>query len=199
MDDFAFPASVHTLREAVGSAWDVLHCQECPKRFLTGMHNVQLLGLFLVSISERYAKVIDAIDQEEARASDRSELKSFRLADLTAASSHLHSGGNLMSPGTSFSLDLAPTEWKKLAKKVVKAEVKGTSDGCCPCFVSLMDQMEVRQKHFHEHPPLVDGPKPYSRDKILQMNREHAKKGGEFRCLHNVDEARKIVDNLDFD
>ena len=46
--DPTFPSVLQPLRNAMHTAQTVLTCEICPKRFLTGLHNVQLLGTLLV-------------------------------------------------------------------------------------------------------------------------------------------------------
>lgn len=195
MPDSRYPTSLHTLRDAISTAWDVLHCVECPRRFLTGMHNVHLLGVFLFSIAERYAKVLDGIDDEEARASAKNEMKTFRLDDLTSASSHLHSTESTVSM-RSFTMDLAPAEWRSLAKKVVKAEVLGTSDGCCPCLVQVIDQLEARQHRWHENPPAEDLRASMQIQQIMDANKRN---DGDPVCMKLAVEARHLVQRMTFE
>lgn len=92
MQDFAFPPSLHLLRRATATGWDVVVCEQCPKLFLSAMQNVQLLGLLLVSLVERYSKVLTAIELEESRCILVQETKTFRVGDMSAANSSMHNG-----------------------------------------------------------------------------------------------------------
>jgi hypothetical protein len=146
---FAFPVALHPLREAMQTAHAALHCTHCLTRFITGLQNTQLLGTLLISIAERFSQTLAAINAEASRAEANSETKTFRLADLNTAATHLHTGG--LGCAAAFSLDLSPAEWRRLAKKVVKAEVRGASEGnqCCPSLMELIDAMQARQERLH--------------------------------------------------
>nr|POE71389.1 c6 finger domain transcription factor tcpz [Quercus suber] len=124
---YRFPFSLYPLREAMSAATSVLECEECPRRFITGMHNTQMVGTLLVSIAERFGKVLDSITSEAVRAEMLSERKKFRLADLNTENSHLHTGG--LGCAAAFSIDLSPDEWRSMSKKVVRAEVHGPHAG----------------------------------------------------------------------
>nr|POE47586.1 monodictyphenone cluster transcription factor [Quercus suber] len=120
---YQFPFSLHPLREAMSTATSVLRCEECPQRFITGLQNTQMIGTLLVSIAERFGKVLDSITTEAVRAEMHCETKKFRLADLNTETSHLHLGG--LGCAAAFSIDLSPDEWRSMSKKVVRAEVHG--------------------------------------------------------------------------
>lgn len=59
MQTLSFPSSLVQLRGAVSTGWDALGCRYCPKRFLTGVQNVQLLGLLLKRGREIYQSFED--------------------------------------------------------------------------------------------------------------------------------------------
>ncbi|TKA74701.1 hypothetical protein B0A55_05090 [Friedmanniomyces simplex] len=154
-----FPFSLHPLREALRTASDVLSCPLCPTRFLSAVQNTQLAGTLLMSIAERFGKILAAITQEAERAEQGGEVKRFRLADLNTSTSHLHAGG--IGCVAAFSLNLSAGEWRTMAKKVVRAEVHGPSDGnvCCPYFVGVVEQMESRQEHWLDWEIPLDFPR----------------------------------------
>lgn len=195
MTTFSFPSSLHTLRSAINTAWEVLHCPICPSRFLTAMHNVHLLGILLISIVERYTKMLESIDSETQYAISQNETRTFSLVDLKTPNSHLHTTDNLGCYTNSFSVHLAPEEWSRLAKKVVKAEVVGTPDGCCPGFVALVTQMERRQKGWHASPLHIDYPQIYKDE----CSRPRPMDDGEYQCLTLVEQSKKIVSSLQWD
>lgn len=158
MTTFTFPFALHPLREAMQTASDVIACKQCPTKFITAIQNVQLLGTLLVSIAERFSKVLHHINDEAARAEIADETKKFRLADLNTASGHLHTGG--LGCLAAFSVELTPSEWQSMTKKVVRAEVHGPSDGnlCCPSFLGLIKQMRQRQEGWHCRTMVADAP-----------------------------------------
>jgi hypothetical protein len=194
-DSFTFPFALHPLREAMQTASTLLTCPECPTRFITGMQNVGLLGTLLISIAERFSKILESINKESERAAAADETKKFRVADLNSSASHLHTGG--LGCAASFSLDLSPEEWRKIAKKVVRAEVYGPTDGntCCPYFTQLTAQMEERQNRWHKLPLPKDYPKGGNAATIFRTSET---KDGEHQCLKNVVFAKQLVDGFDW-
>ncbi|KAK1019922.1 hypothetical protein LTR54_000566 [Friedmanniomyces endolithicus] len=152
---FPFPSSLHPLREAMRTASEVLRCPLCPTKFLSAVQNTQLVGTLLVSIAERFGKVLEAITREAARAGRMGEVKGFRFADLET----LHTGGVGCRAGISISL--SADEWRGMAKKVVRAEVLGPSDGdvCSPYFVGVVEQMESRSEYWHHQEMPLDFPR----------------------------------------
>lgn len=216
---FSFPTALHPLREAMSTATQVLSCPTCPTRFITGLQNVQLLNALLMSLAERFSRVLTSItteatslEQHNASAS-ASEQKSklFRLADLSTPG-HLHTGG--LGCAAAFSLSFTPAEWRSMAKKVVRAEVHGPSDGtnCCAYLLGLITAMEKRQYHWHKHPPPMDFPKDSSGNMMSRSFTAgegaggHAAEGhgspaheeGEHLCLKMLEGTRRMVDTFDW-
>ncbi|KAK0304240.1 hypothetical protein LTR01_007596 [Friedmanniomyces endolithicus] len=152
---FPFPSSLHPLREAMRTASEVLSCPLCPTKFLSAVQNMQLVGTLLVSIAERFGKVLEAITREAARAGRGGQVKGFRVADLET----LHTGGIGCRAG--FSVSLSADEWRVMSKKVVRAEVLGPSEGsgCGTTFVGVVEQMENRSEYWHHQEMPLDFPR----------------------------------------
>jgi hypothetical protein len=152
-----FPFSLHPLRNSMTTAARVISCQSCPQKFLTAMQNTQLIGTLLITIADRFAKILENITSEAMRAQEADEQKKFRLADLNTSTGHLHTNG--IGCAAAFSVNLEAGEWRSLAKKVVRAEVYGPNGGGgepghedCPFFLGLVEKMEKRQEGWHEMP-----------------------------------------------
>lgn len=182
------------------TAAHVLACRECPTRFISAVQNTQLVGTLLVSIAERFGRILAAITAEAVRAEAAGERKTFRLADLNTSTLHLHTGG--ISCAAAFSIDLSPTEWRGMAKKVVRAEVEGGTEACCSCFIGLLDLMEERQNYFHscrDHGGEEVLPEDFPVD-----SRTGRKMGGgsmpkeDHLCLKLVGYARRLVEGFDW-
>jgi hypothetical protein len=192
---FPFPFALHPLREAMSTASEVLSCDQCPTKFLSALQSTQLVGTLLMSIAERFSKVLESISAESLRAELAGEEKKFRLADLNTSTSHLHTGG--LGCAAAFSIDLTPAEWRSMCKKVVRAEVHGPSDGnhCCVYYVQLIQQMEDRQNHWHNDKKMPDD---FPRDA------EGRPMGGpnlpkeDHVCLKLCAYSRKLVDGFDW-
>ncbi|EMD00958.1 hypothetical protein BAUCODRAFT_118684 [Baudoinia panamericana UAMH 10762] len=189
-----FPFALHPLRAALQTASEVIDCDKCPKRFLTAVQNTQLLGTLLLSIAERYGKVLDSITAEAIRAETAGEGKRFRLADLNTPTSHLHAGG--LGCAAAFSIGLSPAEWRGMGKKVVRAEVYGPGE-CCPHLVGVIERMERRQMRYHESDECL--PEDFPRDAETGV-----KLGG--KCIAKEDHvclklcvfARRLVEGFDW-
>jgi hypothetical protein len=216
---FPFPTSLHPLREAMSTASQAITCPVCPTLFITGLQNVQLLNALLMSLAERFSRILASINAEandlqvyNSKVSSPQELKTktFRMADLSTPG-HLHSGG----PGcaAAFELSFTPAEWRSMAKKVVRAEVYGPADGsdeCSPFLLGLITQMEERQERVHRAPPSFDHPRDRTGNAMSRTfemgggrvggegEREELGKG-EHLCLKMLAGTRKMVDGLDWE
>jgi hypothetical protein len=213
---FSFPTALHPLREAMSTASQVLSCTACPTRFITGLQNVQLLNALLMSLAERFSRVLTSITNEatslehhNASASPSEQrTKLFRLADLSTPG-HLHTGG--LGCAAAFSLSFTPAEWRSMAKKVVRAEVHGPSDGtnCCAYLLGLISAMEKRQDQWHKMPPSMDFPKDKDGNLMSRSMTVGEGAGGhaigtecdpaqEHLCLKMLEGTRRMVDTFDW-
>lgn len=190
---FEFPSSLHQIRRAISTAWGVLNCKECPRSFFTGFQNVQLLGLFMVCTAERYVRILGAVDNQAEQAREAKAKLGFAIGDLQGSNTHLHTNDPEVCLA-GMKLDLDPLQWKKLVKRVIQGEVKGTPVDCCPSFLDLLNAMIARNKEWHRRPPPLDYPRPFSAEEMA-----HRHNGGELEnCIKVVVEAKNIVDHMDF-
>lgn len=213
---FSFPTALYPLREAMSVASQVLSCTTCPIRFITGLQNVQLLNAVLMSLAERFSRVLTSITTEAtsleqhnaSAAPSEQKSKLFRLADPSTPG-HLHTGG--LGCAAAFSLSFTPAEWRSMAKKVVRAEVHGPSDGtnCCAYLLGLITAMEKRQDQWHKMPPPTDFPKDkngnvMSRSMIAGDGAAGHATGAEcdtaqeHLCLKMLEGTRRMVDTFDW-
>lgn len=144
--------------------------------------------------------MLEGITAEAVRAGDRGEEKRFRLADLDASSSHLHTGGGL-GCAAAFSVNLTAAEWRRMAKKVVRAEVYGSNgngDEDCGCFMKLVEKMENRQRRFIQgtSEPPRDFPKDSRTGGPVSGRGEVPE--SEHVCLKYVGYARELVEGFDW-
>ena len=191
-----FPGSLQPLRESILTASTVIACQECPKQFITGIQNVHLLGTLLVSIAERFSKVLNHITNEANRAELAGETKKFRFADLDTSMQPERLGCN-----TGFNLTLNPQEWRRMCKQVVRAEVLGPTDDNDDdesrlYFLSVVKQMQERQERFHRNGPPPDCPRD-EKGEFIGGPRTIAEKDGHL-CLKMVGYAEKFVKGFDW-
>ncbi|CZT24581.1 uncharacterized protein RCC_10306 [Ramularia collo-cygni] len=205
--DFAFPAALHPLRQAMSTAETVLACEECPKSFSTGLQNTTMLGTLFLSIAERFSKVLEQIELEAARAEKEGERKRFRVTDLNGENGgHLHMGDAECL--AAFSLNLSPKEWRVLSKKVVRTEVLGPEDGQGErsgseahshgvYFLALAKQMEDRQNRWHEMPLPEDFPKGWQGMWRPENGQGHEDKA-QHHCLKIVGSSKTLVGKFDW-
>ena len=149
-----------------------------------------------MSIAERFSKTLEAITSESVRAETAGEEKRFRLADLNTSTSHLHTNG--LGCAAAFSITIPPSEWRSMAKKVVRAEVYGPSDGnnCCPYFVQLLERLENRHKYWEDKPVPDDFPRDHKTGQVFGgknlPKEDHV-------CLKYAMYARKLAGGFDWE
>jgi len=147
---FGFPVTLPPIRLACNTAYDVLICQECPKDRNTAMSNLMLLTTLLTSIVERYDRVLKQIDADAQQASNAGETIPFRMGENRPEYAHLHTG-TLDCP-MGFDVDISPSEYRKLARKVIRADVLGPAPHGRQSISDIVDLFEQRQHQWHLQP-----------------------------------------------
>ena len=191
MDHVSFPSSLHCLRDALHTSKSCIDCQVCPAQYLTATQNSQLLGTLLLSISERYNRVLKVIASDMTAAEQTGQMMTLQIGsfDLTKPR-HENIGG--IDSNEPLVLELPPAEWKKLANKVVKAEIYGTCDATRASFMSVVSSLEQRQAHWHTMEPTADCPNPERRRHDMHDHNNSP------MCLMLAREAKKLVGLFDF-
>jgi hypothetical protein len=182
-DDLAF------LQNCVKSAVAVLTCPSCPMRYLAIIQNAVLLGVFCLCLAESYARILDAIDEEEKRARNMSIEKQL-IVQSEANDVIQYSYSPTTNATVSFSVKISPAEWGSIMRQVVKKEIFGAEDQKTLCLVTLLDRLEQRQKCWHELPPAPDCPPSY-RSACGPTDRIPT-------CLRLVDDSRMLIRQLKF-
>lgn len=149
--------------------------------------------MFLLTIAERYERVLDCIEAEQLRATASNETKVFRMSDLNGAKVHLHSSDPAMDM-SDLSINLDPLEWRKLTKRVVKTEIEG-SDICCPTFMDLVEDLVNRQTRWHSMPK----PEGFPRSVLKWQETQTEEQKQDAICLRFANDAKLIVGNLNFE
>ena len=162
--EFSFPMALVTIRPACNVAYSVLVCQQCPEDRNSAMSNLMLLTTLLTSIVERYDRVLKQIDIDTRRASAVGETIPFRMGDNRPDHAHLHTG-TLDCP-MGFDVDLSPSEWQKLARKVIRADVLGPAPHGRQSVSDMVDLFEQRQHQWHLRP------------EVENMRMQHARLNG---------------------
>lgn len=192
MESFDFASGLYRLRNALSTADSCIDCQVCPARFLTATQNAQLLGTLLLNVSERYNTVLKTINSEARQAEEMEQLKVFHIGGVGVSESENPHIRSIAGPSEPLVLEVPPLEWRRLAKKVVMAEVYGTSDTSRTSFMSVLTTLEQRQDLWHKQEPTEDCPNPDRRRRQMHHGDEAP------MCLVLAREARKLVDLFDF-
>jgi len=151
-----------------------------------------MLGMFLMTVAERYHRVMDWIEQEQHRATAANERLSFQLGDLNCGTNHLHTRDCLGG----FVVNLDPLEWRKLTKRVVRDEVRGTEVTRCSSFIGLLDALVARQRQWHVNLPPTDMPRNVlmtSNNSPIELVEKDA------TCLRLAREARSLIEKIDYE
>jgi hypothetical protein len=150
LSSFGFPMTLPPIRLACNTAYGVLTCQQCPKDRNTAMSNLMLLTTLLTSIVERYDRILKQIDADAQQASNAGETVPFRMGENRPEYAHLHTG-TLDCP-MGFDIDLSPSEWRKLARKAIRADVLGPAPHGRQSISDIVDLFEQRQHQWHLRP-----------------------------------------------
>ena len=148
MTNFGFPMALKPLTNGKRTASEVLQCSQCLKDGSSAMQNTMLLTTLLSVLLNHYRKVLVSIEEDAARIEAASGTIPFRMGDNSPALQHLHDGTPDCPVG--FNIDLAPQEWRYLAKRAFRAEVKGASVHGDGSIVDIITQLETRQRKWHE-------------------------------------------------
>ncbi|KAF7622709.1 hypothetical protein F9C07_2286782 [Aspergillus flavus] len=187
-DRIAVPGDLVLLRNCVSSSKQVLYCQECPRRYLSIVQNGTMLGVLCMCIAACYARALETIETEMKQASDTNERK--QLCISASSPEALHDTAPLGNVLSSFSVDIAASEWANIMRRTVKVEIFGTESNKENCFMSFIDTLQERQRGWHQVPPAPDCPSTYQT--LCDMT------GPEPVCLVIVNEAKKLVNSFKF-
>ncbi|KAI4728312.1 hypothetical protein E4T49_03917 [Aureobasidium sp. EXF-10728] len=142
-------------------------------------------------MSERYNKILKVIASDAIKAEEMGQMKTLHIGSLESSKPrHEHIGG--IDANEPLVLELPPLEWRKLANKVVKAEVYGTSAASRASFMSVLTRLEERQARWHTMEPAEDCPDPTWRRRDMHDHNDNP------MCLMLAREAKKLVDLFDF-
>jgi hypothetical protein len=174
------------LRSAMKTTTKVLECKECPKQTSSAMQNMMLLSTLLLAMTDSYRKLLQSIDTEAARLKVSGKKKTFRMGDNAPERMHLHTGTPDCPMG--FDIELDSDEWRKLARKVVKADIESTPQSLreTVSVLGLTEMLEVRQIRWHQDAHSGQNHLTTGGEKCVQRD-------GEFSCLTMVKMVRNHV------
>jgi hypothetical protein len=189
MSDFTFPMVLPLMRSACSTAYNVLRCEHCPLDRSTASSNLMLLTTVLTCVVDRYDRVLKDITLQADRAEQSGETIPFRMGENRPETAHLHTG-TLDCP-MGFDIDLSSREWRKLARKVVKADVLGPAPHGRQSVLDLVNLFEERQHQWHLRPDVEHLRAHYER--------LHGPLHNENNCLKFVEVVRQHIRLLDLD
>ncbi|GES65153.1 C6 finger domain protein [Aspergillus terreus] len=176
-----FPISQHTvcsLYIGAKTAQRVLRCQTCPLKFATAMQNVMFTGTLLNVLGDTWLRV--------------SKADAVELGKQTAPPAYVaHVAKN--SPN--------PTEtWKDWLRQTVRSGVTGVpadpagSAKCAdsPSLLSLIEEMENRQRSWHEDRPAHFPPV------MVETRSKDQRDEQDVLCLRVARSAREVIAKFDF-
>ncbi|KAK5132934.1 hypothetical protein LTR08_008382 [Meristemomyces frigidus] len=215
---FPFPSALHPLREAMQTAAEIISCPICPTKFLAAIHNTNLVSTLLVSIAERYSKIIQSITIEALRAERSNATKTFRLANVNTGTSAFPANGSGGS-ADAFSIELTPHEWRLLAKKVVRVEIyrppsdalysvptgpigDGTAGGSSyaspTSLMALAHRLQERQRHWHGPTHRVPSDIPRTREGRMLGCPRTSEGSSEHACMRLAGHTIKLIEGMDW-
>lgn len=125
LTSISFPYILSPLRQAISTAHSVLTCNLCAQNVSSAMVNVHILHALLQSILEKVIIALKLIDKEAEELESSGATKQFRIGDSSPAAADLHTG--TWDCPAAFEVDLKGMEWRRLARKAMKSEIKGIS------------------------------------------------------------------------
>ena len=138
----SFPYSIGALRKATLLGHEVVRCHVCPRTYNTAIQNSMLLGTLLQMVTNEYAKLLKHIDERSAT----DERIPFRVGEPSSPFDSRHTGTS--DCPMAVNIELTGEEWQMLARKAIKQEVLGQSNGN-KSLIGLVDMMRHRQKDWH--------------------------------------------------
>lgn len=129
------PDDLHMLRGTIQKAIDVLNCQHCPLRYFSILPNSVIMGTVCLCIGECYARILDNINLEVTSLKRNGEHKRVRISNCDDDIPHYASP---LFDSSLFSVNLVPTEWRRIMRSVVKAEIFGQTENNIVHFMKLV-------------------------------------------------------------
>ncbi|KAA8652213.1 Zn(II)2Cys6 transcription factor rglT [Aspergillus tanneri] len=182
-----FPVSQHTLCSlfiAAKTARAVIRCQACPKKFATGLQNVMFTGTLLTVMGDAWLRV--------------SKADAAELGKQAAPSSYVYTiNQNSSNPAES---------WKEWLRQTVRSGVAGVpSDPAgavqcsgAPSLLSLIEEMEARQRRWHQSHPLPQSERLNVSPEVLAKPYDPQKEQ-DLLCLRVVKSAREVIAKFEFE
>jgi len=178
----SFPFSMGVLTNATRVAQNTGRCKQCPTQYASALQNLMLLSTLLPLIAHEYGKLLAYID---GRASKGGTI-TFRMAEREHVPGHTGSADCPLG----FDLEVSAEEWRSMARRIIKKRVMGPDD---ISVLGVLNDLERRQRHWHEHPILIDFQHGTNcAEHGLEVGDEHA-------CLQMLTRVKDSLDALKLD
>ncbi|KIV98909.1 hypothetical protein, variant [Verruconis gallopava] len=200
--DWSFPYSVHKLKLSLQTANSVLKCLICPLEPTSAMQNLMTLSTVLTTITDCYRKILTSIDAEVKSAEEEGRSMMYRMGDSNPERWHLHTGTADCPMGVN--IDLAPSEYKMLSRKVISTDVLGSARASAHrssqlqqqnsdtiSVLGLVQRLEHRQREWHKSAAAAELQVHYARSGMECRPEE-----GDYMCLKLVGTIRRRIETL---
>ena len=189
--EWAFPMSVHKLKTAMHTSDGVLKCPTCPHEPSSAMQNLMMLTTLLTSVTDCYRKILKSIDAQAAQAEETGTSIQYRMGDSSPERWHLHTGTNDCPMG--INVDLDASEYKMLARKVIRADVLGAANSPMGqiSILELVRRLEERQNEWH-----TSGSHSELRAHFASAGEQCNPSNGDYTCLKLIGMIRHHVSLL---
>jgi hypothetical protein len=190
--EWAFPMSVHKLKTAMHTSDQVLKCPSCPHEPASAMQNLMMLTTLLTSVIDCYRKVLQSIDAQAAKAEETDSNIQYRIGDSSPERWYMHTGTNDCPMG--INVDLDASEYKMLARKVVRADVLGAKNSPMGqiSMLELVRRLEERQNEWHNSAHHTE-----LRSHFAGPGQEQCSQGdGDYTCLKLIGMIKHHISRL---
>lgn len=182
----SFPFSMGLLTKATKVAEEACLCKHCPTQYASALQNLMLLSTLLPLIAHEHGRLLAHID---GRAS-KGGLITLRVGEKEKSSEHVHSHTGTFDCPMAFDMDLSADEWRSMARKAIARRVIGSNE---TSVLGVLNSLECRQKHWHEHPILVEF------QHGSNCHEHGTEVGDEHACLKMLTIVRRSIEALKLD
>ncbi|KAF4423300.1 hypothetical protein CGGC5_v000904 [Colletotrichum fructicola Nara gc5] len=201
-------------RQAARTAHDVINCPACSGIDITkpppmqSFQNMMMLGTILPATANAYAKILELVDAETARAKKESRMITFRFAEYGGLWGEMNKRDKGCGVIETFdNREMDPDSWRLTVRGLLKVDIYGydfeTTNGTGYHHLGLKDvikEMEDRSNHRHDALDAhvaAGNPHPMLHTQHNLMVPEGKDDSPENRnCLKIIEMARVALDKL---
>lgn len=183
-----FPFVLPQIRAALATATEIMQCEYCPKEPGSAMQNMFTMATLLNAIVDQIRKILVSIDEEAAAVEAAGGTKRFQMGDDSSDTRHMHTG----TPDcpARFPIELSGTEWRTLAKNVVKTQIVGRPEDPTT-LLGVIERLKQRQTSWHAN-------KERTSQILGKFSKCAADEKGEFTCMRMIRMTQEMVEVLEW-